>query len=343
MLLNNLQALRAFAALSVVTFHFSLIPATGFPIHIGAFGVDLFFVLSGFIIAYSADRDPHHFLWHRAIRVLPPYWIATFVGLLFVLVSTRQVKYSLVWFAQSILFLPGPGGRGAIIFVAWTLVYELAFYVLYATSLWISRSFAPLICLSVLVFLTLGVNHLGLPLRPWPLVAEFAYGLVIFLAYKRFPVGKSRSPAGLGALLIGAGLTAFCLAGQLPDHTGPNGIDIDFRRVLVSGVPAAMIVTGLLQWERLGISMRNRLLLVLGSASYAMYLLHPLALGLLLQRPAGPFAVRMAWLTVATLGTVLCAIAYFYLVEAPVIRGLRRTLLGERLTTQSPQAVEARQ
>lgn len=52
-MIGNLQGLRAFAAICVMVFHLGLLPATNLPFHVGAFGVDLFFVLSGFIIAHS--------------------------------------------------------------------------------------------------------------------------------------------------------------------------------------------------------------------------------------------------------------------------------------------------
>ena len=79
-MLANLQGVRALAAIGVVVFHFGLMPATGLPFRVGASGVDLLFVLSGFIIAHSSTRDPRHFLTHRLIRVVPAYWIVTVVA-----------------------------------------------------------------------------------------------------------------------------------------------------------------------------------------------------------------------------------------------------------------------
>jgi exopolysaccharide production protein ExoZ len=323
---KNLQALRAFAAISVLTFHFSLIRVSGLNVQPGAFGVDLFFVLSGFIIAYSADKDSRHFLLHRFIRVLPPYWIATFIGFLIVLLHS-DARYSWVWFGQSALFLPGPGGRGAIIFVAWTLVYELAFYLLYAVALQFGRRFAPVACALVLLFLAFGINHIGLPLRPWPLLAEFAYGLGIFLVNKHLDATKRRL-WGVPQLLVAVGLgLLYTMAGQSP---GNEGIEADLRRVIVWGLPAAMIVLGLLVGERRGFSSESRVLLMLGNASYAMYLLHPLILGLLLPYPAGSLSVRVMMFCAASIATILIALLYYYLIEAPVIRLLRRGLVKDR-------------
>jgi exopolysaccharide production protein ExoZ len=331
-MLNNLQALRAFAAISVLTFHFSLIGVTGLPIHPGAFGVDLFFVLSGFIIAYSADRDSSHFLLHRLIRVLPPYWIATFLGFLLVVLNTSLWE-SVQWLGQSLFFLPGPGGRGAIIFVAWTLVYELLFYGLYAICLRLSRRSAYMVCTLLLLFFAFGVNRIGLPLRPWPLFAEFSYGLVIFGLYRHVDATE-RWLWGVPLLLIGTGIALlYTIEGQLP---GSEGIEADFRRVLVWGLPAAMIVLGLLLWERRGVSSSNRFLRMLGNASYAMYLLHPLLLGLLLPYPPGSFAMRVMWFSAATVVTIALALFYYYLIEVSVIRWLRGRVLKDRPPRVAP-------
>jgi len=323
--IKNLQALRAFAAISVVTFHFSLIGPTGLPIHFGAFGVDLFFVLSGFIIAFSADRNAKHFLPHRLIRVLPPYWIATFIGFMLVVLST-DLGASLVWFGQSLFFIPGPHGRGAIIFVAWTLVYELAFYGVYWLSLRLSQRFAPFICGAALLFLVFGIQRTGLGIGPWPLLLEFVYGLGVYFVTKHVTTSSRWLTAACLALTVAALFALYYFDGQM--HTG-TGVDVDFRRIVVWGLPSAAMVLGLVLIERHGIATANRLVLLLGNASYAMYLLHPLVLGILLQYPAKPLSVTMWWFCGATLATAAVAVAFYLLIEAPVIYRLRR-LMGDR-------------
>ena len=93
-MLANLQALRALAAIAVVVFHFGLMPPTSLSFTSGAAGVDLFFVLSGFIIAYSSSRDAQHFLARRFIRIVPAYWIATIIAALLTLQNMACLLYT---------------------------------------------------------------------------------------------------------------------------------------------------------------------------------------------------------------------------------------------------------
>jgi exopolysaccharide production protein ExoZ len=153
-MLTNLQAVRAFAAIAVVIFHFGLLPATTLSFPVGAAGVDLFFVLSGFIIAHSSARSARHFLAHRLIRVVPAYWIATALATLFTLRHLDPGE-AFGWLVQSLFYLPGPGGRPALIFVGWTLVYELAFYLLYWLALRFGPRRAPAVALPLLLILAL--------------------------------------------------------------------------------------------------------------------------------------------------------------------------------------------
>ena len=76
-MLLNLHLLRAIAALAVVYFHGTSEAGLNLPVSIGSHGVDVFFVISGFIIAYIGTRSPDRFLIRRVIRIVPFYWAAT--------------------------------------------------------------------------------------------------------------------------------------------------------------------------------------------------------------------------------------------------------------------------
>jgi exopolysaccharide production protein ExoZ len=336
-MLRNLQALRAFAALSVVFFHFSLVPASAMPWHYGSFGVDLFFVLSGFIIAYSATRDSRHFLAHRLIRVLPTYWIVTTLGAAICLLGMPALGV-LDWWGQSLAFLTRADGRPPIIFVGWTLVYELAFYLIYSLALISGRKAAPYLAIALLLAVAF-VPPLLVPyvpaagaallpwLRPWPLLVEFTYGLLIFLATQPLTT-PSRARRWLGLSLTLAGLVLiYFFDGSI---LGLKGLELDAHRVAGMGLPAAAIVLGLVLMEKSGWSIKSRIVLALGAASYAIYLLHPPVFFFVLNLPPGPFQARLEVFAILTVATVLLSLGFYYAIEAPLLRLLRRWFTRDR-------------
>lgn len=325
-MLANLQGVRALAAIGVVIFHFGLMPATGLPFTVGASGVDLFFVLSGFIIAHSSSRDPRYFLTHRLIRVVPAYWIATVIAVLFALPNIGMTE-AFGWLIQSMLYLPGPGGRPVLIFVAWTLVYELGFYVLYWLALRFGPRHAPVISLALLGILAL-VHLPGLP-GPWPLLLEFGLGIAVYLLTNRSHVLRS-VPGSAGLLIAGVGLVLLL---TLPRVTGYDPDDFqDIGRVLTWGLPAGAIILGLVIAEHGGFVVRSKPVLLLGAASYAIYLLHPIAIGQLLQIPPNQVPVSWLYLAGAVAVTVALSLVFHLWIEAPLLRWMRSQLPDRRWT-----------
>lgn len=335
-MLKNLQALRAYAALSVVFFHFSLVPASAMPWHYGSFGVDLFFVLSGFIIAYSATQDSRHFLAHRLIRVLPTYWIVTTLGAAICLMGMPWLG-ALGWWGQSLAFLTRADGRPPIIFVGWTLVYELAFYLIYSVALATGRKLAPYVAIIMLAALAFVLPHIPVTLpgasavlRPWPLLIEFTYGLAIFLITKNVTtVSAARRWLGAGLTLAGLVLI-YVFDGRI---FALQGLEHDTVRVVGLGLPSALMVFGLVLMEKCGWGVKNRILLALGTASYAMYLLHPPVFFFVWGMKPGPFQARLEIFAILTVATVLLSLGFYYVVEAPLLRLLRR-----RFTHDGPPA-----
>ena len=323
-ILANLQGLRALAALGVMVFHFGLMPATSIPFAIGASGVDVFFVLSGFIIAHSSSRSARHFLAHRLIRVVPAYWIATVFAAAFTL-QNIDMSEAWGWLLQSLFYLPDPNGRPPLIFVAWTLVYELAFYLLYWLALRFGTRAAPIVCIALL--LVLALFHVPGLAGPWPLVLEFGMDISIYLAVERYGLPRL-VPGWAGLLVAGVGLA---LLMALPPMTGYNPDDYQsVGRVLRWGVPAAVIVLGLIVAELGGIALRSKFILLLGAASYAIYLLHPIAVGQLLQLPPNSPPTSWALCLFAAGITVAVAVAFNMFLEVPLLRRLRG-LLRDRL------------
>lgn len=312
----NLQALRALAAIAVVVFHVGLMPATGLLFPVGAAGVDIFFVLSGFIIAHSASQDAEHFFVRRLIRILPPYWIATTVAALFTLAALSW-REAADWLVQSLFYLPGPGGRPVLIFVAWTLVLELVFYVIYWLALRAGPRRAPVVAMAMLVPLAL-ISVPGLP-GPWPLFLEFGIGIGIYLATERL---GGRVDGRIGPLLVATGLV---LMPVLPGLVGYRPEDHQsFERVVAWGLPSGCVVLGAVIAERAGLAIRNRAVLLLGAASYAIYLLHPIGVGQLMQLP--PNAPPLSWVAcaAAVIAMTAMSVVFYRFVEAPLLGTMRR-------------------
>lgn len=322
-MIANLQALRALAAIAVVIFHVGLMPATALLFPVGAAGVDIFFVLSGFIIAHSASRDARRFLARRLIRILPPYWIATIIAALFTL-QALNLREAADWLVQSLFYLPGPGGRPVLIFVAWTLVFELAFYLVYWLALRTGPRRAPVVTMAMLVPLAV-ISLPGLP-GPWPLFLEFGLGIGVYLATERLGGGRPGRSAGL--LLVAAGLVLMPI---LPGLVGYRADDHQsLERVMAWGVPAGFLVLGAVIAERSGFAIRNRMVLLLGAASYAIYLLHPVGVGQLMQLPPNAPPLSWAMCFAAVVAMVAVSVVFYRFVEAPLLRAMRRWIGDSR-------------
>ena len=339
--IDALQALRAIAAISVVVHHvllaiykhspdrdvLSLSTGARWGIDLLASGVDLFFVLSGFLMFHIAGpyvlgkRSTGHFLVHRLVRVWPVYAIATTLMLLLMLYRSKGAP---IFDMQPIrllsyLFVPSFNEIGSlqpIIGVGWTLNYEMLFYLLFALALLVRR--IPLI-LSVAALL-LSVILLA---RLFPegsvigtfagnlILLEFLIGGMIALAHRSGHL--ARLPA-VPTLLTGL---ALLLALAWVSSQDP-------LRFLARGVPAAIIFMGML---RLGNTVRwSRLTLLLGNASYSIYLLHILVIYELMYRMRFTFdrlGMLDYWVAAAipllSLASIVVGVAFYLMIEKPLL------------------------
>src|SRR5229473_1548571 len=149
LVIRPIQYLRAIAALMVV-WHHSLIQVPGVAQFIalpefGPSGVDIFFVISGFImlvITAGKEVTPAEFIRQRVIRVVPLYWLTTLLMLgcaVVVPTAFKTLQFSPAAVAKSLLFVPYdslsfPGHAWPVLVPGWTLNYEMFFYGLFAAS-----------------------------------------------------------------------------------------------------------------------------------------------------------------------------------------------------------------
>lgn len=262
-MLDNIQALRAFAALNVVFFHIigtsiSYNQGVDFFVFLtgwGSNGVDIFFVISGFIMVYTQDKKSRtalSFLYNRIVRIAPIYWLLTIflVGIYFFLPSVfRELKPSLSHFLSSLTFTSQALDYGSpMLYVGWTLEYEMFFYVLFSLGL-IFKSKTMSFLTPVLILLM--VAFLGLTQL---MVLEFVLGMICAKIY----ISERYNHLGLLSFIVG---TVFLLLSIF--------YKLDIDGLFLYGIPSFFIVFGLINMKQI----KNKLLIYLGSASYSIYLI----------------------------------------------------------------------
>lgn len=271
---NSIQALRGITALFVALEHVRFL-------NCGAFGVDIFFVISGFMVMFSTHKDTRHFLGKRFIRIYPLYALVT-LGTYFLLLLfpgmfhlTKADPASLL---KSLCFIPfeiSPGIIQPLVRVGWTINYEVLLYVLFAIACRLSHRFRGLICSSFLALLmvlshTLPVDHVILDFYGDYILLEFIFGMLLYYVMSKIYVPLSEKkwavlPAYLSvpAIVVLFGVLAY---------TKQNVPLIPFGRAVYWGLPALVIVT-------LTFIIDTKLTMpkpfvYLGNISFSIFLLH---------------------------------------------------------------------
>jgi len=267
--LHALQYLRAIAALIVVYSHATLqVPAWESLLpYTGTYGVDIFFVISGFIMVYitKASDTPGRFMINRIRRVVPLYWFFTLLmaAVLFWLPGVfKSAEFSGPAVIQSLLFIPhyslqNPEYIWPIVAPGWSLNYEMYFYLLFAFSLFFAHQLriALIVCAITLFWGIYSYIDSSDPIPRFvsdPSVFEFIAGMLLAVAFKR---GLTLPPIG-GWLFVAAG---FAWASFAP---------ADLHHLIRISLPSTMIVIGFL-YINLPV---KKFGLLLGDASYALYL-----------------------------------------------------------------------
>lgn len=323
--LISLQIARAIAAASVVFVH------TQAPYSFGTFGVDIFFILSGFVIAMLVSQrreTPLRFFVSRVARIVPLYWLFT-IGVFLLatlhpsLVNSDASFYNLL---KSLLFIPYTSPKGVIepiLFVGWSLNYEMLFYALVTIAIAITRY--PLLWASIALIASYVIG-LQLPGVPGSFlgnerIVEFILGIAAFKLTSGV-VKLPKTAAISGAILAYASL-AFL------ETT---------KAYMFFAVPSLIFVLCLLALEPWLHTKRTALLVHLGDASYATYLTHPYIVGLFKRAApvvfpsltmSNPFMV----LTVMAIALLVGSLVYIY-IDKPSMGKMKRLLCSTISRTQ---------
>ncbi|MDB5458443.1 MAG: acyltransferase [Caulobacteraceae bacterium] len=333
--LGSIQRLRAIAAIGVALFH--ACQWSGVDFAVGAAGVDIFFVISGFVLWTAAQArpvSPGAFLAARLARVAPLYWLVTLA--VTALVLWRPQAMSVAHFTPSHLILSlllvphndPVGDAFPMVASGWTLTYEAFFYLALALTLAVpkDRRF-QVMSLVLLAASVIGLGYHSLyPLLANPLLLEFLAGIGLARLWARGRLQRIDPRWGWGITALGA-LVLFGLQ--------VGGVRDDFWRPFLWGPPAALIVAGALKLEaagRLGHGRLGRALEGLGDASYSIYLCQLPVIAVFAWLTRGQPALVRAPLALAL--AIAAGLACYALVEKPIGRALRSVDRRRRILEQ---------
>ncbi len=352
--LQTIQLARGFAALLVVLFHCSAVfqlpkyfgyDPLGGTLLSGYAGVDLFFVISGFIIAHVHATDIGHwnafpsFLNKRLWRIYPLYWvILLLVGLqlLFMGNLSAAIPYDASIIFKTIFLLPQNidviGGTGApLIPVAWTLQHEMIFYLFFGIFILSPFIGCSTLLMASLLSLAFPEHYLAKFLAN-PLNLEFLMGILVW----RLTRFKIRTMSAW--LLLSTGLLLFVTM-MMVDRTmmpvGNTPIELGF------GLASACMLYGAVSLERSKGWKAPDILNLLGDASYSVYLVHFTVVSVACKMT---LVLHQRWhvntglcYVLVVISAVFAGIAAYYFVEKPLIRFSKRYTSKNKTTMHSMQ------
>ncbi|MDO4904588.1 MAG: acyltransferase [Lautropia sp.] len=342
--LYSIQALRFIAAALVVVSHirteYGMAP-------FGSAGVDIFFVMSGFIIHYVTQNGAPQFFTRRLIRIVPLYWMGT-LGLAAIAMVAPQilnnVDFSITRLLGSLFFYPiwdaNVQYHLPLLMLGWSLNYEILFYLLYFVALNISHRYRMQICSVMLLALT-AIHPFVAPesaLSYWSdgYILEFIYGMVLAqLVFSKIFLQNAK----LHWLFSIAGLFLFCYL-LLPStgYISPEMALNKWVRVVLIGLPSTALVLLTLACEqsirRFSPAVKSSINF-LGELSYPIYIFHVYVMGAIKRVGALEWGMVIYCSTVA-IATLSFSAAIFLLYEKPVRNYLTARLIRRKPKTPTP-------
>lgn len=328
-MLNSIQILRAIAALLVLFSHvIHKIIQKNFEnissFDIGASGVDLFFIISGFIMCFTCEGKNvtfTNFIKNRIIRIIPLYWILTTAALFIFLIKPELINSSggNTSIIDSYFLLPS--GEKFLIQNGWTLSYEFYFYFIFALFLIFNFNYfykKIAVIITILLFVTLGLFYENK--NPYILFAtneiilEFCLGILCYIFYKKFQINNL-----IAFFLITIGVTLLLIF-----H---HNVQLNFRS-LYYGLPMTLIFIGFINLENVlskNKSITLNFLKKIGDSSYSLYLVHPFVISLnaiiFIQANIGSY---MIFFITTVIISIIVSYYIFKLIELPTHKILKK-------------------
>ncbi len=313
----------------------------------GTSGVDLFFVISGFVMVHTTRLNPPtptQFMKNRLARIVPIYWLLTLTLFLVAAFEPSWVQSTVanpLQLLDSLCFIPFKKSNGFVqplLFLGWSLNYEMFFYLLFAFGLgcrnYLLGVYGVVALLCCFVFIGLWFQPTGVILAFYtdPRILEFALGVAVALWCDRLPGQFSVRPIWL----VSASIVSLGLIMAAPD-VWPIIKWPSLSMFLFVGFPSAILVAAAVLLERWDWNIESALVIAVGDASYVLYLSHPYLISPLQRvalklHPTGLVSVGLAALLIF-LAVLLGYLLHIY-VERPMSRLARELLSTNRLKAQ---------
>lgn len=327
-MIKNIQLLRAVAAILVVICHSTGQWGTAYPWAVqygfacGFAGVDLFFVISGFIITSVAAKGLEReavkgaigrFSFNRATRIYPIYWVALAVASVLSLYTTGSLveEKPLSFFGLATLIQTSPA-----LGVAWTLQYEVLFYLIIAVVMMFgAEGFKRNALLSLFAYSVVSIGWQIAGGSEWfftnPIMLDFLFGILVFIAIDAGKIYRPGVMAAVGAIGLAFGI--YLMMG--------NAWGNYVQRPFYLGIPAAVLLYGMVGIERRWRA--PKLAVELGDASYSIYLWHAVILHQVRILAINPYPSLLTGVVLVIFMALLGLASYRY-IEMPIARAIAK-------------------
>jgi len=347
--LNLLQAFRGVAALIVVIHHICASTKEYFQVVLfndffksGWNGVDFFFVLSGFIITYvhfddiKKQSNIFKFFFKRLIRIYPIYWLISSIALVSILVTGKlSVQTDFIHIVKSYLLIQHE--VGPFLGVAWSLIYEVFFYIAFGICILIGYKFVRYIIPAwfiITLMLNLTHSHMIEHIYFSNFILEFLMGCFTCYVYYSILDKIIR----YDKLVLTSGILLF-ISTWIVSYFVTFALKNSLESRMLYGVASSLIILGAALIDTKKTTSVNKYLLAIGNASYVLYLIHPLFLAGIYKFLYSHHEVlshsSMAYylITLAiTLLIIVCSMYFHILIEKPILKILSYSTLKARIT-----------
>ncbi|WP_431222589.1 acyltransferase family protein [Serratia sp. L9] len=350
---HGITALRAIAASVVLIVHSSALLSFNHEISklviLTNIGVDIFFIISGFIITYAHWNDfgrgaqgVKGFIRKRFVRIYPMYLLFTLITALALFMMPQlffSLKSSFELLFSSLLFLPSKMANGDVtllLAVAWTLSYEVAFYAIFSIAMLFNRRMALVVTsVALIAWSSLSLIQQDNYISNYfftTLPIEFLVGMIICIIFKTSSSIPSIAPLTSGVLVVIAIITLyylFFIAGFDTSELRSN------TRFIYFGIPALIIFISFFNTPYSKKSTIRKVVEVIGSASYVTYLSHFLIIGVIkfiMKVIPGTQQLPLAITVIAS--CIICTVAGVFIhiyIEKPAISFFRKKKTREAI------------